>query len=474
MIPDNFYLGGGATETTISLIAVFLLLTATVAILALPQKYVVVPVLLAVIMIPRGEVLVVAGCHLNPGRLISLVGLARLTWTKFPSGEKTWAGRLNSIDNAYFWCVACGAMAFVLLWRQMDAVINQAGIILGAFGMYYLLRALIRDEEDIYRVAKVFVVVVALNAFGMVYEQLANQNLFGMLIGGVDPIPLFRDGKIRSQGVFGHAILAGTFAATALPLFFMLWQCGKSKILAAIGVVSSVVMVYTCASSTPSISIVGGVMALCFWPVRKEMRKVRWAIVGILLIAQIFMKAPVWFLISHMEVVGASSGWHRAELVDVFIRHFFDWWLVGTKDAGNWGFGMFDTSNWFVAKGEVGGLLTFIFFIALISRSFGLLGKMRASVEGNSEREWMMWFLCATLFAHIIGFFGISYWDQNEWSWCAFLAIVCVATAPILKPKSLKEPHVEADLVSPGFVFPLQPPSGAGFEDPALQGPGTA
>ena len=55
------------------------------------------------------------------------------------------------------------------------------------------------------------------------------------------------------------------------------------------------------------------------------------------------MKAPVWFLISHVDLVGGSSGYHHASVIDQFIRNFFDWWLVGTYDNGSWGWDMWDS-----------------------------------------------------------------------------------------------------------------------------------
>jgi hypothetical protein len=264
-----------------------------------------------------------------------------------------------------------------------------------------------------------------------------------LYIGGIDVVPSIRDGKIRSQGAFGHPILAGTFAATLIPLLLALWKSGRSKLIASVGLGSALAMVYTSASSTPMLAVFAGLLALCFWPIRRSMRVVRWSIVGFLVVAQIFMKAPVWFLIARMDMVGASSGYHRAELVDVFIRHFFDWWLVGTNSGGSWGWEMFDLSNQYVSIGESGGVLAFFFFIALISRSFGRLGRARKATQGRRSHEWLVWFLGAALFAHVVGFFGISYWDQTQVAWFVLLAMISAATTSLLSRKEIpKKPQV--------------------------------
>lgn len=427
-----------------------ILLLAGLCVLCLPRRFIVVPLLAAMMIVPRGEILVVAGFHLMPARIMPIFGWIRImassTAARLPSRLERW----TSIDSAFLWCAVFSACAFILLWMQMAAVYNQVGILWGALGAYYLLRRVITTEDDVALAVTALVLITCVNAAGMVCEQWKLENLFGVYIGGVSPVPLLRDGKIRSQGAFGHSILAGTFAASMLPLCIYLYHSKKSVLLPAVGAISSLVMVYTCASSTPAISVVAGVFALALWPIRSRMRTLRWGIVGFLLAAQLVMKAPVWFLIAHMDVIGASSGYHRAELVDVFIKHFFDWWLVGTRDAGTWGWEMFDTSNQYVSKGESGGLLGLIFFIAIISRCFAKIGIARKMAVDRRD-QWKMWCLGAALFAHVVGFFGISYWDQTEVAWFTLLAIISAASGvTILKAEEREKPaEVIEDLERP-------------------------
>ena len=49
------------------------------------------------------------------------------------------------------------------------------------------------------------------------------------------------------------------------------------------------------------------------------------------------MKAPVWALIARVDLTGSSSSYQRYQLVDMTIRHFGAWWLIGTPDYVNWG-----------------------------------------------------------------------------------------------------------------------------------------
>jgi hypothetical protein len=448
VIPNNFFVGGGARETLMSPVGALMMVAAIVLMFVLPRKYIVVPVLLAAFLVPQGEGVVIGGFHLMPVRIIALFGLMQLAWLHHSSRTPVFSGGINSIDKAFLSCEIAHLVVFILLWRETGAVTNQMGLLLGTLGMYVLLRSLIRQEEDICRVLRVLAIVAALNAVGMVYERVEVRNLFGFLIGGVDSVPLIREGKIRSQGAFGHAILAGTFGAMWLPMFIGLWTYGSAKALAAVGVISSMVMVITSASSTPLMAIFGVGIGILFWPLRRNMRMVRWAVSLSLLALHLVMKAPVWFLIARADMVGGSASFDRANLIDVFVRHFWDWWLLGTKDIGSWGWSMWDLSDTYVSQGESGGVVTLVFFIAIISHSFSRIGKARKTARGR-KREWFLWLMGTALYANVMAFFGVSYWDQTQVAWFALLAIISVATGPTVGHKiapretlATAEPHM--------------------------------
>ena len=145
------------------------------------------------------------------------------------------------------------------------------------------------------------------------------------------------------------------------------------------------------------------------------------------------MKAPVWALIGRIDLTGSSSGFHRYMLIDNCIRHFSDWWLIGTKDYNEWGWDMWDLSDQYVAYAVTGGLATLVFFIATISYSFRNLGIAR-KYAGDKKSEWLLWCLGAALFAHVMGYFGIGYFDQMQVAWFALLAMISAATAHGLSP----------------------------------------
>jgi hypothetical protein len=455
MQPDKFYFGGGGSETVIHPAVAAAMILAIILILVLPRRKAITPFLLCAFLIPLGQTLVLGGLHLFVLRIVLLFACGRMVFAAFSSPGSIFGGGFGYLDKAFLLWAFFRTFAFMTLFSfQSGAVVNQVSFLLDVFGAFFFLRFLIHDDEDILKVVKVLAVIVAIVGVCMLNEKFRSQNVFGYL-GGFPIVPGVRDGAIRAQGPFSHPILAGSFGATLLPLFFWLWQSGKAKTFAVLGVIGSSCIVLSCASSTPLLAYVAGVGAVCFWPMRKHMRAFRWGLVLALVAVHLAMKAPVWFLIARVDLTGSSSGYHRAELVDQFIRHFSQWWLVGTNANADWGFDMWDLSNQFVAEGVTGGLATFICFIALIAMSFGRIGTARKAVEGDRNQEWFLWFLGAALLSHMFAFFGISYFDHTQVAWFALLVMIWVATATRI-PHAVEQP--EAAFAGSRLSFPSAAP----------------
>lgn len=397
--------------------------------LLLPRKYVIVPLLMGIFLIPLGEQVYALGVHWLVYRIIVLGGLVKVALLKATSGN-SFAGGFNTIDSAFFTFVIVQSVAVVLLYMQMPALINQVGFLIDFLGAYCVLRVVLQDERDIYTALRCMGILAAILGFVMIREQMTLQNAFGLL-GGVPIASQIRGDSIRSQAVFQHPLTAGAVGGTLVPLFLWLWRNRSSRPFVVAGLAGCTAMTFCANSSTPMLAYFAGPFALCFWPIRKRMKQVLWGFVVLLVALHMVMKAPVWMLIARVDLTGSSSGYHRAQLVDQFINHFSDWWLVGTKDAVNWGEDIWDAQNEYVSVGENGGLLAFSFFIIMISRAFARLKQARKSTE-NLGRQWYFWILGAALFSNVIAFFGVNYFDQSKACWFLLLAIISAATVPAL------------------------------------------
>jgi len=318
---------------------------------------------------------------------------------------------------------------------ETQALIKDLGDFLDLLGGYYVVRFLIRDVEDVKLAIKALAAVAVVMGLCMINEQITHWNVFGMLNGG-PTVPQIRDGKLRSQGAFDVYIDAGVFGALLVPMLVWLWSDKKSRLAVYLGILGAVTMMLTCNSSTPILALAGGVLGLGLWRFRGIMRILRWALALTLVALHLVMNGPVWSLIARIDLTGSSSGYHRYYLVDNCIRHFSDWWLLGCKDFGNWGWDMWDLSDQYVAVCLTGGLITFAIFMALLTRSFGALGTIRKrfAAAGKRKQEWYCWCLGSTLFANLVGWFGCSYMAKMEMTLSILLAMISVAIVEGRRP----------------------------------------
>ena len=253
-------------------------------------------------------------------------------------------------------------------------------------------RLVLNDRADVDRIVQTLAVLCAVIAVAMVWEQYTGRNLFSVF-GGVPEITQAREGRLRSQAGFAHAIVAGTLGATLLPIFVGLWCQGKAwRRMAAVGMVSGAIMTFTSASATPLLALVAGIVALCLWPLRRQLGWIRLGVVLGLIGLHLVMKAPVWALIQRIDIVGGSSGWHRYELIDESIKHFWDWWLLGAKNPSTWGYYVGDLSDAYVSEAVKGGLVTLAGFVAILWQGFRRLGQARkvAASRGDHRLELLL------------------------------------------------------------------------------------
>ena len=235
----------------------------------------------------------------------------------------------------------------------------------------------------------------------MVSEQFTHQNVFSAF--GANQ-PALREGHIRSEGALG-TLYAGTFGGVVIPLFLWLWTQKKSKWAAYAGLAGATAMVFASHASTSWGAYGGSLLGLAFWPLRKRMQLVRWGIVATLVGLHLVMHGPVWSLLEKIDLTGGSSSYHRYMLVDNCIRHFSDWWLIGCKNYGDWGFDMWDLCNQFVVNALTGGLVTLVLYLTIFKRSFGEIGTARKLVGGDRRQEWLFWCLgspCLLMSSHIL------------------------------------------------------------------------
>jgi hypothetical protein len=448
--PNNLIFGGGATETLLHpLVAVWMLISIALF-LFFPRNRAIVPFLLAFFTIPLGQVIVLGGLHFPVLRILILAGLARVIANWGMSSEGRFPGGFNGLDAVVVLWIVWALVAGSLQWVQLPAIIKFVGDFLDSLGGYVVVRFLIPDREALRRTVKVLALVCVIQGVCMMSEQFTHQNVFAFL--GANS-PIVREGHLRSEGVLG-SIQSGTFGGVLIPLFIWLWTERKSAMAATAGLAGATAMAFASYTSTSWLAYGAALLGLAFWPLRKQMRLVRSGIVAMLAGLHLVMHGPVWSLIEHIDITGGSSSYHRYMLVDNCIRHFSNWWLIGYKDYGSWGFDMWDLCNQFVAVALTGGLIGLVLFIMIYSRSFSAIGNARKQLSGDAHHEWLFWCLGATLFANVVASFGINYMIQLQM--LLFPLLACVSIAAFKMEGAMAE--IPRQPTTRGVPLDLEPP----------------
>jgi len=431
-------------------------LLAGVLMVFVPRRYALLPVIAMICFMTMGQRILVFGLNFTLIRILLLFG-----WLRVIARGEVRAIKLNPIDRVLIYYVISAVITYTLLWQTWEAFINRMGLAYNAIGLYFLFRLLVRDLDEVRRVAKLLALAVIPLAGSMVLERMTGRNPFG-IFGGVPLETLVRDGVLRCQGPFAHPILAGTFGATVLPIFIGLWwQRGSSRFLAFLAILASVLITVAAASSGPVLAGLFGLVGLCFWPLRKRMRLVRWGVALTILGLHLVMKAPVWFLIARVGIFAGSTGYHRAFLIDRAIAHFFDWWLVGTYSTEDWGYYLFDVTNQYVLVAIEGGLITLVLFIAIIARCFGGVGRAVQTMEGESPGDQrLVWALGAALLTHVVNYLSVPYFDQNFVNWYLLLAMISMASGVTRQAVQEAAHPGGAHIEVPQALDPVLNPSG--------------
>ncbi|MGH7975349.1 MAG: O-antigen ligase family protein [Limisphaerales bacterium] len=397
--------------------------------------------------IPLGQEIVVAGLHVYFLRILILAGLVRLLMRHETAGFKP-----TTVDKFFVGWVMVGFVCELI--RGPSA--QTFGAVYDTFGIYFIVRLLTKEAEDVLCHLRTLAFVAIIIGVCMTWETINHHDLF-YVFGGVPKIPMERDGRFRAQGPFLQTILAGTFGATLFPLMIGLWRNGgHGKRLALAGAAGSFVITIASASSGPLFTFLAALAGFCLWPMRNKMKLFRRGIVVVIIGLSLVMKAPIWFLIGKISGLTGGGGYYRSYLIDSFIRHFSQWWLIGTSYTANWAIAgivlpnnpnMVDITNHYIAQGIKGGVLGLSLFLAVIICCFKIVGRaVRFNTDLSVEQKFL-WAFGVCLAAHCTAFISVSYFDQINVFWYWLLAVI--AAVPIWaaqKPVENPVPQVAANI----------------------------
>jgi len=423
-------------------LAIIFLLVNAGALLSLPRRWALLPLLMGACYMTSAQSLDVGPFHFTVLRLLLLLGVIRVVVR-----HERAAGGLNGLDRLLLVWGAWQVCSSAFHQPFGEALVFRLGVAYNVLGIYFLVRVFCHSAEDMIQVIKLTAILLVPVALEMVAEKFSGRNLFA-IFGGVPEEVEMRDGKLRAQGPFGHAILAGTVGATCVPLMIGIWRQHKGPAL--VGVMACLAMVVASKSSGPLMSLAFGVFALTLWQWRHLTREMRvGAVIGYVLL-DIIMKDPAYFVLARIDLTGSSTGWHRAQLMRSAFEHLSEWWFAGTDYTVHWMDQALpgtpnhcDITNHYLAYGVQGGLPLMILFIGALWVGFHYVGEvLRLRARAPWAERFFVWSLGAALLSHAATCISVSYFEQSVMFLYLNLALIgsLHATAPVLAREKAASP----------------------------------
>jgi hypothetical protein len=397
-----------ANHTVLHPVGFLALLLGIYFLLKSPRDYVCFAVVCMAAIIPSAQRITVIFMDFPFLRLLVLAALFRAY------GYRNDAYPIRRLrPDQLIWCWGLWSiLSQALLYGTIAAAVTRAGYLIDAIGAYYVGRIYTSGPKSLENLIRLVRNLVCFSAAFFLFERFTGRNMFAAF-GGVPFETIVREGRLRCQGPFPHAILAGVFWTLFLPWIWAQYKNTPDKKTGyLIGLAAVFVIVGNTASSTPAGTLLMALLGIALFKFRGKVSAMKWASLLALFLLHIAMEKPVWHLLARVDLAGGSTGWHRYFLIDRAIANFDDWWLFGTKDPGSWGRQLFDVTNQFILEGVRGGFLGLFFYVWFIMACFSQFGLGIKKADDVKDTR-LIWASGVFLFASCISFLGVSFFGQT-------------------------------------------------------------
>ena len=427
-MPDGF---GGTTWTNKNVVhplGVMILIACGIAILKQPRQRVILPLIFFMLAIPSVQRIVILTLDFSFIRILIMLTLARMMVRGEGRGFK-----MEKPDFAILYWMVWAIISYYFLIGP-SGIITRTGYMLDVVGAYFIGRVYVQKIEDVHRIALTLGVIAIPMLFFFMIERTTGKNPF-FVFGGVPENTIIRNDRLRCQGPFPHPIMAGVFWAGVLPWLGGIWFAKSARrshvtfYIIAVGL-----LVANTASSTPVVGVIFGVLGLSMFKYRYKMRLIKQVFLLLLFSLHMVMKGPVWSLIARIDLSGGSTGEHRYRLIEKSIEHFGEWWKVGIRTTGQWGWGLDDMTNQYLLEGVRSGFLGMVLFILFFTRVYGILGEAIKQTSSKKE-QWVLWSSGVMLFSHMMSFLAVAYFGQMNIALFLFVGTIVSISASAKQTK---------------------------------------
>jgi len=354
------------------------------------------------------------------GRMVGGVLLLRCLSNDRIRSKFTWS-RLDTFV-AYSMIVYVGV---VLLTRPtFSSLENRGGFIMDTWLAYMIARFIITDRTELVSVIKcTSIVLIPLAALGCMeavtgwqpFVPLRSFRPWNPTTGEV--AGAMRWGFTRAVGPFSHPILFGGGFAMFLPLvYYLRHEKNRWRRLAYPLSAVTIAGALSSMSSGPWIMVMVIIFCLAMERYKHWTKPIIIFFIFSCVFIEIFSNRTFYHVIFSYGSMLGGAGWHRAQLIDVAIRHIGEWWLAGYggRDPG-WGhyFGMghTDVTNEFILAGVKYGIAGIIALCAVLVVAFrGLMAASKKTTHPAMKS--LYWSLGTVLFSVTITWMSVSFFGQ--------------------------------------------------------------
>ncbi len=437
-------------------VAIFL----SILVLVLRPRHALVVYIAGLIFYPSFLAVSIGTIDILLGRIIVVVLFIRCIYNDKLRSKFKW----SKLDKWVIYSMVVYVGVTLITQPRWSAIENRGGFITDTWLAYMVGRFIITDRAELISVIKcIAVLLIPLAILGCV-EAITGWQPFVPLRRFNPWNPEYdvtnvgsRWGFTRAIGPFSHPILFGGCFALFLPLIFYLryeksiWRT-LAYILSAIAVIGSL----SSMSSGPWIMIIVLLFCMILDKYRQYAKPMLILFVILCIAVEVLSNRPFYHVFFTYGGKLGGAGWHRAQLIDVAIKKFGEWWLAGYggKDPG-WGhyFGMghTDVTNEYILAGVRYGIAGVIALCGVFVVAFKGIVSAYKEVSHPVLKS-MYWALGSLLFSVVVVWTSVSFFGQLM---PLFYCILGIIGSSILFPTALKRKQRKVVVISADKVAVL-------------------
>jgi hypothetical protein len=394
----------------------------SILIVVLRPRYALVVYITGLLWFPEYLRFSIGTVDISVGRIMVAILLLRCLLNDHLRNRFKWIGLDTWVAINMIVCVG-----IVLVTRpSMASIENRSGFVMDTWLAYLAARFIITDRRTLISVIKcVAIVLVPLTILGCIETFTGWQPFIPLRrfipwrqqSPNAEIVKAIRWGLVRAVGPFNHPILFGGGFAIFLPLIYYLrYEMRPWRILSYVLSATALIGVFTSMSVGPWIMAAVAIFCLAMERYKIWVKPMIIFFVFTCVVVELLSNRTFYHVFASYGSMFGGAGWHRAKLIDVAIKHFDQWWLVGCggKDPG-WGYYMgmtwTDVTNEYLAAGVRYGMAGVISLCGILYVAFRGLITSYKKVTHPITRS-LYWALGSMLFSITVTWTAAHFFGQ--------------------------------------------------------------